>query len=50
MKDFVGATDNDWRTFLSQQPGIDDVDFWQPGPAPNFSPGTTKTFSGNGVA
>jgi putative restriction endonuclease len=30
MKGFVGGTDNDWFTFLSQQPGIDEVNFWQP--------------------
>ena len=31
MKAFVGVTDNDWFAFLSQQPGIDEVNFWQPG-------------------
>jgi len=30
MKGFVGVTDNDWFVFLSQQPGIDEVNFWQP--------------------
>ena len=30
MKGFVGVTDNDWVAFLSQQPGIDEVNFWQP--------------------
>jgi len=30
MKGFVGVTDNDWFAFLSQQPGIDEVNFWQP--------------------
>lgn len=30
MKAFVGVTDNDWFAFLSQQPGIDEVNFWQP--------------------
>jgi len=29
MKSFVGVTDNDWFVFLSQQPGIDEVNFWQ---------------------
>jgi len=29
MKGFVGVTDNNWFAFLSQQPGIDAVDFWQ---------------------
>jgi hypothetical protein len=28
MKGFVGVMDNDWFAFLSQQPGIDGVDFW----------------------
>jgi len=31
MKDFVGVTDNDWFAFLTQQSGIDEVNFWQPG-------------------
>ena len=31
MKGFVGVTDNDWFEFLSKQPGIDEVNFWQPG-------------------
>jgi len=30
MKGFVGVTDNDWFAFLSQQPGIDGVNFRQP--------------------
>jgi len=30
MKGFVGVTDNDWFVFLSQQAGIDEVNFWQP--------------------
>ena len=30
MKAFVGVTDYDWFAFLSQQPGIDEVNFWQP--------------------
>jgi len=25
MKRFVGVTDNDWFAFVSQQPGIDEV-------------------------
>ena len=29
MKDFLGITDNDWFAFLSHQPGIDEVNFWQ---------------------
>jgi len=29
MKGFVGITDNDWYAFLSQEPGIDEVNFWQ---------------------
>jgi len=31
MKGFDGVTDNDWFAFLSQQPGSDEVNFWQPG-------------------
>jgi putative restriction endonuclease len=31
MKAFVGVTDSDWFNFLSNQPGIDEVNFWQPG-------------------
>jgi hypothetical protein len=27
MKSFIGVTDNDWFAFLSQQPGIDGVNF-----------------------
>jgi len=30
MKGFVCVTDNDWFAFLSPQPGIDEVNFWQP--------------------
>jgi len=30
MKGFVGVTDNNWFAFLSQQPDIDEVNFWQP--------------------
>jgi len=25
----TGVTDNDWFEFLSQQPGIDEFNFWQ---------------------
>ena len=31
MKGFVGVTDNDWFNILSRLPGIDEVNFWQPG-------------------
>jgi len=31
MKGFIGVTNNDWLAFLSQQPGIDEMNFWQPG-------------------
>jgi len=30
MKGFVSIMDNDCFAFLSQQPGIDEVNFWQP--------------------
>jgi hypothetical protein len=36
MKGFVGVTDNGWFVFLSQQPGIDEVNFWQPGARSRF--------------
>ena len=36
MKGFIGVTDNDWFAFLSQQPGIDEVNFWQPSGAGKF--------------
>jgi hypothetical protein len=29
MKGFVGVTEKDWFAFLSQQPGIDDVNLRQ---------------------
>jgi len=29
MKGFVSVTDNDWFVFLSRQPEIDEVNFWQ---------------------
>ena len=31
LKAFVGVTDFDWFSFLSKKPGIDEVNFWQPG-------------------
>lgn len=31
MKAYIGVTDNDWFAFLSKLPGIDEVNFWQPG-------------------
>jgi putative restriction endonuclease len=36
MKGYVGVTDNDWFDFLSQQTGIDEVNFWQPGGRTQF--------------
>ena len=36
MNGFVGITDNDCFAFLSQQPEIDEVNFWQPGGASQF--------------
>ena len=30
MPGFVGVTDWDWFQFLKSQPGIDEVNFWQP--------------------
>ena len=31
MNGWIGITDNEWFSFLSRQPGIDEVNFWQPG-------------------
>jgi putative restriction endonuclease len=36
MNLYVGVTDNDWYRFLSQRPGIDEVNFWQPGGKQRF--------------
>jgi len=36
MKGYVGVTDNNWFNFLSQQPGIDEVNSWQPGGRTQF--------------
>ena len=47
MKGFVGVTGNDWFAFLSQQPGIDEVNFWQPSGTSQFrslAPGETFLF------
>lgn len=30
MRLYVGVTDNEWFSFLSQRPDIDEVNFWQP--------------------
>jgi putative restriction endonuclease len=34
---YVGITDFDWFTFLSNQPGVDEVNFWKPGGQQGFS-------------
>jgi putative restriction endonuclease len=31
LKAFIGVTDNEWFNFLSRLPGIDEINFWQPG-------------------
>jgi putative restriction endonuclease len=31
LKAFVGVTDFEWFAYLSSLPGIDEVNFWQPG-------------------
>jgi putative restriction endonuclease len=31
MNGWIGITDHEWFSFLSRQPGIDEVNFWQPG-------------------
>jgi putative restriction endonuclease len=37
MKFWVGVTDNDWFDFLSRLPGVDEVNFWQPGGQRTFA-------------
>lgn len=37
MKAYVAVTDSDWFNFLSQQPSIDEVNFWQPGGGRGFN-------------
>ena len=33
---YIGITDYDWFRFLAAQPGVDEVNFWQPGGRTNF--------------
>jgi Predicted restriction endonuclease len=47
LKAFVGVTDKNWFEFLSRLPGIDEVNFWQPGGNQRFqalSPGEPFLF------
>lgn len=37
MKAYVAVTDGDWFRFLSARPGLDEVNFWQPGGNRAFS-------------
>ena len=36
MKGYVAVTDKDWFDFLSQQPEVDEVNFWLPGGRTQF--------------
>ena len=36
MKAFIGVTDFDWYSFLSNIPGLDEVNFWQPSASSQF--------------
>lgn len=36
MNGWIGITDNEWFTFLSRQPEIDEINFWQPGDRTRF--------------
>jgi putative restriction endonuclease len=36
LRAYVGVTDNDWFRFLRSQPGIDEVNFWQPSGGTQF--------------
>jgi hypothetical protein len=33
----IAVTDNEWFRFLRRQPGIDEVNFWQPGGERRFN-------------
>lgn len=37
MLAYVGVTDFDWFTFLSRQPGVEEVNFWKPGGQQRFA-------------
>jgi putative restriction endonuclease len=37
MLAYVGVTDYDWFTFLSRQPGLEEVNFWKPGGQQRFA-------------
>ena len=44
---FVGVTDGDWYELLASTPGLDEVNFWQPGGSQQFkalSPGELFLF------
>jgi hypothetical protein len=49
MKGYIGITYNDWSVFLSQQPGIDGINFWQPHFVKNSitAPTITLSFAGD---
>lgn len=36
MNVFVGVTENDWSNKGTRQPGIDEVNSWQPGATAQF--------------
>ncbi|MDW7761119.1 MAG: HNH endonuclease [Acidobacteriota bacterium] len=36
MRIYAGVTDQDWFDYLRSQPGIDEVNFWQPSPSSEF--------------
>lgn len=36
MRIYAGVTDQDWFDYLRSQPGIDEVNFWQPSPNAEF--------------
>ena len=36
MRLYAGVTDQDWFDYLRSQPGIDEVNFWQPSPNAEF--------------
>ena len=36
MQAWVGVTDGDWYRYLASRPGLDEVNFWQPGGGRHF--------------
>jgi putative restriction endonuclease len=46
MKIYAGVTNQDWFDYLRAQPGIDEVNFWQPSPNAEFRALMTRPAEG----